>query len=92
MTQELLIKKVKHSPTLNTILMVEEAIKKADDSIVTIAYIKKHLPRQVNHNTLMQILEYLEESNKIAVSLKGITWIHNNNPNLRKAISEGLEL
>ena len=92
MTQELLVKKVKHSPTLNTILMVEEAIKKADDPIVTIAYIKKHLPRQVNHNTLMQILEYLEESNKIAVSLKGITWIHNNNPNLRKAISEGLEL
>lgn len=92
MAQELLIKKVKHSPTLNTVLMVEEAIKKADNSTVTIAYIKKHLPRQVNHNTLMQILEYLEESNKIAVSLKGITWIHNNNPNLRKAISEGLEL
>ena len=92
MTQELLTRKIKHSPTLNTILMVEEVIKNADESIVTIAYIKKNLPRQVNHNTLMQILEYLEESNKIAVSLKGITWIHNNNPNLRKAISEGLEL
>jgi len=92
MTQELLIKKIKHSPTLNTILMVEEVIKNADESIVSIAYIKKNLPRQVNHNTLMQILEYLEKSNKIAVSLKGITWIHNNNPNLRKAISEGLEL
>ena len=91
MEQEL-IKKVMHSPTLNTILMVEETIKNADESIVTIPYIKKHLPRKVNHNTLMQILEYLEESNKIAVSLKGITWIHNNNPNLRKAISEGLEI
>ena len=92
MTQELLIKKVKHSPTLNTILMVEEVIKNADESIVSIVYIKKNLPRQVNHNTLIQILEYLEESNKIAVSLKGITWIHNNNPNLRKTISGGLEL
>lgn len=92
MEQGLLIDKVKHSPTLNTILMVEDVIKKAEESIVTVSYIKKHLPRQVNHNTLMQILEYLEESNKIAVSLKGITWIHNNNPNLRKAISEGLEL
>ena len=92
MEQELLIKKVKHSPTLNTIFMVEDVIKNADESIVSVAYIKKNLPRQVNHNTLMQILEYLEESNKIAVSLKGITWIHNNNPNLRKAINRGLEV
>ena len=92
MEQELLIKKVKHSPTLNTIFMVEDVIKNSDESVVSVAYIKKNLPRKVNHNTLMQILEYLEESNKIAVSLKGITWIHNNNPNLRKAISEGLEI
>ena len=92
MEQGLLLSKVKHSPTLNTILMVEDAIKNADESIITVSYIKKHLPRQVNHVTLMQILEYLEEGNKIAVSLKGITWVHNNNPNLRKAITEGLEL
>ena len=92
MEQKILVKKVKHSPTLNTIFMVEDVIKNADNSVVSVAYIKKNLPRQVNHNTLMQILEYLEESNKIAVSLKGITWIHNNNPNLRKAINEGLEI
>jgi len=87
-----LIQKVEHSPTLNTILMVEETIKNADESIITVSYIKKHLPRKVNHNTLIKILQYLEESNKIAVSIKGITWIHNNNPNLRKAISRGLEI
>ena len=92
MTQRILLKKIKHSPTLNTILMVEEVIKNADESIISVSYIKKNLPRQVNHNTLMQILEYIEESNKIAVSLKGITWIHNNNPKLRKAIREGLEI
>ena len=91
MKQEL-ARKIKHSPTLNTILMVEETIKDADESLLSVPYIKKHLPRQVNHNTLMQILEYLEESNKIAVSLKGITWIHNNNANLRKAIDKGLEV
>ena len=92
MKQKLLIKKVQHSPTLNTILMVEKAIKNSESSITSIATIKKNIPRQVNHNTLMIILGYLEESNKIAVSLKGITWIHNNNPNLRKAVNEGLEL
>ena len=82
----------KHSPTLNTVLMVEDTLKNMDESVVTIAELKKKLPKQVNHNTLKRILEYLEESNKIAVTMKGITWIHNPNPNLRKAIDSGLEL
>ena len=84
--------KLEHSPTLNTVLMVEETLKNMDESVITIAELKRRLPRQVNHNTLKIILEYLEESNKIAVSMKGITWIHNSNPNLRKAIVKGLEL
>ena len=81
-----------HSPTLNTVLMVEETLKNMEKSMVTIAQLKKMLPKQVNHNTLKVILTYLEYSNKIAVTLHGITWIHNTNPNLRKAISKGLEL
>lgn len=84
--------KLEHSPTLNTVLMVEETLKNMDESVITIAKLKKILPKQVNHNTLKIILSYLEYSNKIAVTLKGITWIHNTNPQLRKAISKGLEL
>jgi len=83
---------LEHSPNLNTVLMVEETLKNMDESVITIAELKKKLPKQVNHNTLKIILEYLEESNKIAVSIKGITWIHNTNVNLKKAISRGLEL
>ncbi len=86
------INKLEHSPTLNTVLMVEDTLKALDESIVTVAQLKKKLPKQVNHNTLRIILEYLEESNKIAVTMKGITWIHNPNPNLRKAIEGGLEI
>jgi len=84
--------KLEHTPTLNTVLMVEETLKSIEESIITIAELKRKLPRQVNHSTLKIILEYLEESNKIAVSIRGITWIHNPNPNLRRAVSEGLEL
>ena len=84
--------KIEHYPTLNTVLMVEDTLKNMDESIITVADLKKILPKQVNHNTLKVILEYLEDSNKIAVSLKGITWIHNTNVNLRNAISKGLEL
>jgi len=84
--------KLEHSPTLNTVLMVEDVLKNMDESIITIAELKRKLPRQINHKTLMIILSYLEESNKIAVSLKGISWIHNTNQNLRKAIASGLEV
>ena len=81
-----------HWPTLNTVIMVEETLRKISGSVITIAELKRKVPRQVNHTTLMLILRYLEKSNKIAVSLRGITWIHNTNPILKKAIAEGFEL
>jgi len=84
------IQRLEHSPTLNTVLMVENILTNMDKSVITIAELKRGLPKQINHNTLKIILEYLEESNKIAVSLKGITWIHNTNPRLRKAINKGI--
>jgi len=92
--QRTIIKKreEEHWPTLNTVIMVEETLKNMKESIITIAELKRGLPRQVNHNTLMLILQYLEQSNKIAVTLRGITWIYNRNQNLRLALNRGLEL
>ena len=84
--------KIEHWPTLNTVIMVENVLKNMNESVINVAELKRILPKQVNHNTLMVILQYLEESNKIIFTLKGISWIHNSNPNLRKAISKGLEL
>jgi len=86
------MQELKHSPTLNTVIMVEETLKNMDDSVISVAELKRKLPRQVNHNTLKLILGYLELSNKIVVTMKGITWVHNTNPNLQKAIARGLEL
>ncbi len=82
----------RHLPNLRTVIMVENVLKSMDQSIASIAELKKMLPNEVNHNTLMVILEYLEGSNKIAVSLKGISWIHNENAKLRAAIAKGKEL
>ncbi|MCX6747167.1 MAG: hypothetical protein NTU63_03485 [Candidatus Pacearchaeota archaeon] len=84
--------KIMHWPTLNTVIMVEDTLKKMNESIISVAELKRKLPRQVNHNTLMLILEYLEKSNKIATTLRGITWIYNTNSNLKKAIVQGMEL
>ena len=83
---------LEHSPTLNTVLMVESVLKDMNESVISIAELKRKLPKQVNHNTLMIILDYLEKSNKIVVTLKGISWIHNTNANMKRAIERGLEL
>ena len=86
-----MLQKLKHAPTLKTIIMVENTLKKMDESVITIAELKRKLPKQINHNTLKTILEYLDESNKIIIGIKGITWIHNDSPKLKKAIANGWE-
>ena len=85
-------KEYEHSPTLNTVIMVENTLENMNESVISVAKLKKLLPKQINHNTLMIILDYLERSNKIDVSVKGLTWIHNTNTNLRNAVNRGLEL
>ena len=92
MSQKIKQNQPDHWPTLNTVIMVENTLKNMEESVISVADLKRELPKQVNHNTLMVILNYLEESNKIAATLKGITWIHNNNSNLKEAIRKGLEL
>ncbi len=91
--QKMMEQRIKHgsSPTLDTILMVEKTLQNAD-SIITVAELKRALPRKVNHNTLITVLEYLEKSNKIAVTLRGITWIYSTNPKVRKLVAHGREL
>ena len=86
------MQELEQAPNLNTVIMVENTFKNMNESVISVAELKRKLPRQVNHNTLKTILEYLELSNKIVVTMKGITWIHNPNPNLQKAIADGLEL
>ena len=86
------LEKLAPSPTLNTVMMVEKTMEDMDESVFSIADIKRKLPKQVNHNTLMVIMDYLEKSNKIFVSLRGISWIENPNQNLKKAVSKGMEL
>ena len=86
------MQELEQAPNLNTVIMVENTLKNMEESVITVAELKRKLPRQVNHNTLKVILEYLEISNKIVVTMRGVTWIHNPNPNLQKAITEGLEL
>ena len=74
------------SPRLNTIRMVEKALEDMPGSVMKISELKRALPKQVNHNTLKEILDYLIESKKIVMGSKGITWIVNDSPEFKKFI------
>lgn len=82
--------KLAHSPTLNTILMVEETLKNGD--LMTLAELKKRLPKKVMHQTLLQILDYLQLSGKIIIGTKGILWIYAERKELNELIKRGTEV
>lgn len=71
------------SPTLNTLLMVEETLMNANE-VLTIAELKRRLPRQVMHQTLMGIIDYLEYSGKIIVRDDKVLWAFSPNSKRRK--------
>ena len=82
---------VGHSPTLNTVLMVEDTLKKAGE-LVTLAELKRKLPRKVMHQTLTQVLDYLQLSGKIIIGTKGILWTFTERKELDKLIKRGKEV
>lgn len=72
------IMEVLHYPRLDTVIMVEELIRKAGN-YPTKAELRRKLPKKMMYQTLLVILDYLEESNKIHVDKKSgeIVWIWN---------------
>lgn len=80
-----------HYPSLKTVLMVEETLKKANKPL-TREQLKMKMPKKIMHQTLNIILKYLEECGKILDGRKGIVWIYNPSTKLAKAIKEGIEI
>lgn len=79
-----------HSPNLSTVVMVEKTLKDAGE-LLTLAELKRRLPRKVMHNTLLQILDYLQVSGKILIGTKGILWIFAEKEELKKLMRRGTE-
>ena len=91
MTQTQILEKAGHSPTLNTVLMVEETLKDAGE-VITLAELKRRLPKKVMHQTLLQILDYLQMGGKIIIGTKGILWIFAERKELDELIKKGTEI
>ena len=79
-------------PNLSTVLMVEEYLKQHRDVPLKVSALKKKLPRQVMHQTLKIILEYLWRSGKIIYGPKGVQWIYAEPEHLKKMLENGLEV
>jgi hypothetical protein len=82
---------LKHSPNLNTVLMVEKTLKESGE-LLTLAELKRRLPRKVMHQTLIQILDYLQLSGKIIIGTKGILWTFTERKEIERLIKNGLEV
>ncbi len=68
---------VLHSPTLESVLMVEKTIEKYSQECGRYQLWKK-LPRKMMYQTFQVILDYLEQSGKIVIDKEGcIMWIFN---------------
>ncbi len=82
---------IQHSPTLNTVLMVESVLRKSQEAI-KLAELKRRLPKKVMHATLLKILDYLQMSGKILISTKGIVWVYTPREELNKMLERGIEV
>ena len=77
---------------LNNLLMVETYLKKHRDIPIKVSELKKRLPKQVMHQTLIQILNNLLFMGKILIGTKGVQWIFTGRKKLNRLIEGGLEV
>lgn len=82
----------KRYPNLNTVLMVEDFLKKHKDMPIKVSDLRRKLPRQVMHQTLKIILQYLFISGKIIYGPKGVQWIYSEPEHFKKMMKGSLEI
>jgi hypothetical protein len=80
-----------HSPTLESVIMVEKTIQKYSQECGRYQLWRK-LPKKMMYQTFQVILDYLEESGKIIIDKDGcIIWTYDPE-GIKKLISEGVKL
>jgi len=87
----MLRRKIVHEPRLDTILMVEKAIREAG-SYPTKKDLLKSLPKKIQYQTFNRIIEYLESSNKIVLDGRRIIWVFPDNPKLKRLLETSVKL
>ena len=81
------VTKIIHSPTLSTVLMVEDTLRKLDGP-VSLEGLKRSLPKKIMDQSLRIILAYLESKGSILIGAKGIVWIANDDPKFLRMLKK----
>lgn len=79
---------VGHSPTLDTILMVEKALLD-NTEYPTKKALRESLPKKIEYQTFNRVLDYLEVSGKIIYNGRSLVYTGVNNDKLRALILTG---
>ena len=81
-----------HYPRLDTVLMVEDSIKNAEDYLSRME-LWKSLPNGVQYQTFQVILDYLLKSNKIIITKDNkIVWIFADSEKSKKLLRESVKV
>lgn len=81
-----------YSSNLETLLMIENAIKKADLPPKR-TELWKSLPRKTMYQTFKKALDYLDASGKIMIDRKKrVVWIAADNPKLSKLVDSSIRV
>ena len=81
---------VLHYPRLDTVLMVEDAIKNAKDYPKRTELWKK-LPKKVMYQTYKIVVDYLIDSRKVMLTKDDkLVWVFADNEKLKKLIAESV--
>lgn len=79
-----------HSPTLESIRMVEKTVKRYSQEYTKYGLWKK-LPRKMMYQTFSEIIGYLEETGKLMIDKRdGIVFWTYNPEEIKRLISEGV--
>ena len=82
----------KRYPNLSTVILIEDFLKAHRDLPMTVAELRRSLPKQVMHQTLVTTLSYLQASSKVFIGSKGVQWVYNEPAVVRKLLAGGREL
>ena len=81
---------VLHYPRLDTVLMIEDAIKNAKDYPKR-TELWKRLPKKVMYQTYKIVIDYLIESRKVMLTKDDkLVWVFADNKKLKKLIKESV--
>ncbi|MDP2750174.1 MAG: hypothetical protein Q8O89_05055 [Nanoarchaeota archaeon] len=82
-----------HYPRLDTVLMVEDSLKKSE-AVISKNELMRRLPKKMIRQTLNVILNYLEDAGKVYISKKGVSWIWHEDisPTLQKKLKDSVKI